>query len=533
VAGLDQPNVVALAGLLYRLVVGHEVSDAARMSVSAFTPTQKLGDQSNAFLREVIAGQTRPMPSCTGLLAALFENEDLPTPAALQLLRPEPPPFPRLPRSTSVATTHDHATTTAMRTGTTATASATLGIRGAVGTATSVPLTAVPAAVPVPAAKTVTPAAGKGKGRLIALAAAAVVVLLGIAAGGSILALKHLRKAKAVVAPAVVAGGSQPVVPKPPVEPVKETPPEPVVPPAVVVPGPAWLAVGQGIIPGKASVRVNGTITEPEALAGSAGCRIDLHDAKWPCTLTLECPGYQAQKIILRSGGAPEAIVADYDPPMSGGQTFIRVRDNTAEYQGNIRLNRAEGAVTVRNADQTDYTQIYFKIEEALEGEKDYVPTGGPAIQVGLTGGGGTLQAKLPTGRYRVVFRHDLQSILPRLYRNGALIEVNGNGMAEVACPPTLAGTYGLLAAEGWRLEVKPNGRRVFLSKQEGDQWLEQAGAESYGIDGDGVLTATLDFDQGPAKIRLQPGGDGQEPELSMEGDVGDLPKTSKLRRLP
>ena len=531
VAGLDQPNAVALAGLLYRLVVGLELPEAARMSVSAFTPTQKLGDQSNAFLREVIAGQCSPMPSCARLLERLYENEDLPVPASLQLLRPEPPPFPRLPRSTSVSTSHDEVATTGMRTGTTSTASAAAGIRSAVVTATAAPHPAVPAPQKAPATAPVAPTTGKGRGKLVVLAAAAGVVLLGVAGGGTILLLKHLRKPEAVVVPAVVAGGSEPAAAKPAVEPAKEPPPKPEVPPPVVVPGPAWLAVDQGIFPGKAGVRVNDVTTEPEPLDGSVGCRIDLRDAKWPCTLTLDCPGYQPQKILLRTDGATEAIKADYDPPMSGGPSLIRVRDNTAEYQGNIRLKRAEGEVTVRNADQTDSTQIYFKIKEALEGEKEYVTTGTADIQVGLTGGGGTIKTKLPTGRYQVVFRHDRQSILPRLYRKGELIDVRGNAGAEVTCPPTLAGTYELVDAEGWRLEVKPNGSRVFLSKRDGDQWGEQAGAESYGIDGNGVLTASLDFDQGLVEIRLQPGVDGQEPELTFGGDVTGLPKSSKLRR--
>ena len=76
----DNPRV-GFAALLYRLVVGHEVPETVFLTPDAFTPTQRLGGESNALLRDVLARTLNPLPSCAALLREVCEHDGLPEPA--------------------------------------------------------------------------------------------------------------------------------------------------------------------------------------------------------------------------------------------------------------------------------------------------------------------------------------------------------------------------------------------------------------------------------------------------------------------
>lgn len=76
----DNPRV-GFAALLYRLVVGHEVPETVFLTPDAFTPTQRLGGESNALLRDVLARTLNPLPSCATLLREVCEHDGLPEPA--------------------------------------------------------------------------------------------------------------------------------------------------------------------------------------------------------------------------------------------------------------------------------------------------------------------------------------------------------------------------------------------------------------------------------------------------------------------
>ena len=71
---------LAFVALLYRMVVGHEVPEAAFLTTSAFTPTQRLGDQSNVLMREVLARTFQPLPGCLQILAEICDQEGIPVP---------------------------------------------------------------------------------------------------------------------------------------------------------------------------------------------------------------------------------------------------------------------------------------------------------------------------------------------------------------------------------------------------------------------------------------------------------------------
>jgi len=71
---------LAFVALLYRIVVGHEVPEAAFLTTSAFTPTQRLGDQSNVLMREVLARTFQPLPGCLQILAEICDQEGIPVP---------------------------------------------------------------------------------------------------------------------------------------------------------------------------------------------------------------------------------------------------------------------------------------------------------------------------------------------------------------------------------------------------------------------------------------------------------------------
>ena len=76
----DDPRV-GFAALLYRMVVGHEVPETVFLTPDAFTPTQRLGGESNALLRDVLARTLNPLPSCAALLREVCEHDGLPVPA--------------------------------------------------------------------------------------------------------------------------------------------------------------------------------------------------------------------------------------------------------------------------------------------------------------------------------------------------------------------------------------------------------------------------------------------------------------------
>ncbi len=133
VSGADRTPVpgdpaIDFAALIYRLVVGREVPETVYLTPSAFTPTQRLGDQSNSFLREILGRLVNPVPSCRRMLAEIcrYEGLDLPDGLATSLapapsdessppsgpagahvpapprtviapLRPAPPPLPAVP----------------------------------------------------------------------------------------------------------------------------------------------------------------------------------------------------------------------------------------------------------------------------------------------------------------------------------------------------------------------------------------------------------------------------------------------------
>ena len=77
---LTREPPVSFAALIYRLIVGREVPETAHLSESAFTPTQKMGDQSNAFLRETLARTGKRSYSCMEILGELCANEDIEVP---------------------------------------------------------------------------------------------------------------------------------------------------------------------------------------------------------------------------------------------------------------------------------------------------------------------------------------------------------------------------------------------------------------------------------------------------------------------
>ena len=93
-----------------------------------------------------------------------------------------------------------------------------------------------------------------------------------------------------------------------------------------------------------------------------------------------------------------------------------------------------------------------------------------------------------------------------------------------------MTGTYQVVSAPEWKIMVQPGGQLVQWMHQEGQEWKMKGMAESYKIDANGVLAATVSIGSTDAQFSLTPGKTGQAPSFKLEGAPDDLPKSGDLK---